>query len=124
MRVVALSSNVGESFEDVLRVAKDRGVRVPLYRDEGARVAEALGARSTPTVVVLDAKAAVRFLGWIDNERRPGDAGREPWVERALQGVLDGKTSFASRSPVYGCRITKSLFGPAPVQGSCCSVSH
>ena len=122
VRVIAVSSNAGESFLDVLRAAKERGVRVPLYRDEGGRLAEALGARSTPTVVVLDAKGTVRFLGWIDNERRPGEPGRDPWLERALGGVLDGKSSFASRSPVYGCRITRSLFDPAP--GSCCSDSH
>jgi peroxiredoxin len=122
VRILAVSSNVGESFEDALRVAKERGVQVPLYRDESGRVADALGARSTPTVVVLDAKGKVRFLGWIDNERRPGESGREPWLERALTGVLDGTTKFSSRSPVYGCRITRSLFGPAPA--SCCSVSH
>ncbi|MFL5261251.1 MAG: redoxin domain-containing protein [Anaeromyxobacteraceae bacterium] len=123
VRVVAISSNAGEEFAESLATARERGVRVSLYRDEGGKVAEALGARSTPTAVVLDAKGAVRFRGWIDNERRPGEGGREPWLERAVQGVLDGKTSFAAKTPVYGCRITKSLFDrPAP--GSCCSLKH
>src|SRR5512138_775755 len=45
-RVVAVASNAGESFEDALRVAKERGVQVPLYRDEDGSVADALGARS------------------------------------------------------------------------------
>ena len=117
VRVIAVSSNAGESFDEVLRVAKERGVRVPLYRDEGGSVAEALGARSTPTAVLLDKTGAVRFLGWIDNERLPGESGREPWLERAIQGVLDGTTSFSKRAPVYGCRITKSLFGPR----DCCT---
>jgi peroxiredoxin len=123
VRVVAVSSNAGEDFAETLATARERGVRVPLYRDEGGKIAESLGARSTPTAVVLDAKGAVRFRGWIDNERRPGEGGREPWLERAVQGVLDGKTSFAAKTPVYGCRITKSLFDkPAP--GSCCSSKH
>jgi peroxiredoxin len=123
VRIVAVSSNAGESFDDAERVAKERGVRVPLYRDEGGRVASTLGAKSTPTVIVLDAKGEVRFRGWIDNERRPGESGREPWLERALQGVLDGKTSFAAKTPVYGCRITRSLF-EKPAPGSCCSIKH
>jgi peroxiredoxin len=119
VRVIALSSNAGESFADALSAAKERRVRVPLYRDEGGRVADAFGARSTPTVVLLDAKGEMRFRGWIDNERSPGDSGREPWLDRALLGLLENK-SFESRSPVYGCRITRSLRDPPPEAGSCC----
>jgi hypothetical protein len=122
VRVIAVASNAGESLDDALRVARERGVKVPLYRDEGGRVAEALGAKSTPTAVVLDAKGAVRFLGWIDNERLPGDRKREPWLDRAVQGVLDG-SKFASKTPVYGCRITRSLFERAAAPGSCCSLA-
>ncbi|HET7788198.1 MAG TPA: redoxin domain-containing protein [Myxococcales bacterium] len=122
VRVVAVSSNAGERFADALGAAKERGVRVPLYRDEGGRVADAFGAKSTPTVVVLDAKGEMRFRGWIDNERKPGDSGREPWLDRALAGLLEGK-SFESRSPVYGCRITRSLRDPPPEAGSCCAAA-
>lgn len=120
VRVLGVSSNAGESFADVLREARERQVRVPLFRDEGGRVADALGAHSTPTVVVLDASGVVRYLGWIDNERPPSAPGREPWLEHALRGVLDGKSTFSARSPTYGCAITRSLF-PAE-QSSCCTV--
>ncbi|MEI7894580.1 MAG: redoxin domain-containing protein [Myxococcales bacterium] len=119
VRVLGVSSNAGESAADVLRVANERRVRIPIYRDDGGEVARALGARSTPTVVVLDARGNVRFLGWLDNERLPGDTGRQPWLDRALQGILDGHTDFSSRTPTYGCTITRSLFG-AP-SSSCCS---
>jgi peroxiredoxin len=120
VRVLGVSSNAGESFADVLRVATERQVRLPILRDEGGRVADALGVHSTPTVVVLDASGAVRYLGWVDNERLPGVPGREPWLERALQGVLDGKSTFAARSPTYGCTITRSWFRAE--QSSCCTV--
>jgi hypothetical protein len=116
--VFGVSSNAGEPYADVLRVARERKVRIPILRDEGGAVARALGVQSTPTVVVLDAAARTRFVGWLDNERLPGDAGREPWLDRAIQGVLDGR-AFAARTPVYGCTITRSLFGPEP--SSCCT---
>jgi hypothetical protein len=109
VRVIAVSSNAGERFDEVLRAATARAVRVPIYRDPGGRVAEAVGARSTPTVAVLDARGALRFLGWLDNERLPGDPRREPWLERAVSGVLEG-TAFGARTPTYGCVITRSLF--------------
>jgi hypothetical protein len=119
VRVIGVSSNAGESYANVVRVASERQVRIPIFRDEGGVVARALGVLSTPTVVVLDASGAVRYLGWLDNERLPGDPGREAWLDRALQGVLDGKTPFAARSPTYGCSITRSLFRPD--QSPCCT---
>lgn len=120
VRVLGVSSNAGEPFADALRVARERQVRIPIFRDEGGRVAAALGVHSTPTVVVLDASGAVRFLGWVDNEKLPGDPGREAWLDRALQGVLEGKGAFAARSPTYGCTITRSLFRAE--QSPCCTV--
>ena len=117
--VVALVSNAGESLADDLKTAVERGVRVPIYRDEGGRVARAMGARSTPTVVVLDRKGDVRFLGWVDNERLPGMEGREPWLDEALAGVLAGRNDFKKKTPTYGCIITRSL--SEPQTSPCCS---
>jgi peroxiredoxin len=118
--VVGISSNAGEPLADALRVARERGVRIPILRDEGGAVARALGVQSTPTAVVLDRAGATRFVGWIDNERLPGDPRREPWLERALRGVLDGRSAFAARTPVYGCAITRSLLDPQ--RSACCRV--
>lgn len=117
VRILGISSNAGESFDEVLRVAKERGVRLPIYRDEGGQVARALTAESTPTVIVLDGNGVIRFRGWIDNERVPDDPKREPWLDLALQGLLENR-AFADRTPIFGCTITRSL-SAAPA-GSCC----
>jgi peroxiredoxin len=119
VRVVGVSSNAGEPLAESLAAARERGVRLPLYRDEGGAVAEALGAASTPTVVVLDARGQVRFRGWLDNERLPGEPDRQPWLDQALAGLLAGRSDFTARTPVYGCAITRTLFGPKP--GPCCT---
>lgn len=120
VRAVGVVSNAGETLADARRVAAERGVRLPLYGDPDGRLAQAVGARSTPTVVVLDQRGAVRFQGWIDNERAPGERGREPWLERALDALLAGHERFAARTPTYGCAITRSLFGNEAQR--CCTV--
>ncbi|MBM4780312.1 MAG: redoxin domain-containing protein [Archangiaceae bacterium] len=120
VQVLAVSSNAGESFDDVLRVANERGVTVPLYRDDTGAIAALVNARSTPTAAVLDRTGAVRFTGWVDNERDVGADDREPWLERALDGVLGG-SSFAARTPTWGCTITRHLFTPEPQH---CSAVH
>lgn len=119
VRAVGVVSNAGETLVDARRVAAERGVRLPLYGDPDGRLAQALGARSTPTVVVLDRRGAIRFRGWIDNERAPGEGGREPWLERALEALLAGHDRFAARTPTYGCVITRSLFGDGAQR--CCT---
>jgi peroxiredoxin len=121
VRVAAISSNAGESFADVLRVARERGQRVPIFRDHDGSVAQAVEAHSTPTAVVLDGSGRLRFRGWIDNERLPGDAQREPWLEQAIDGVLEQR-DFRTRTPVYGCAISRSLW-QAP-ESACCHAPH
>ncbi len=120
VQVLAVSSNAGESFDEALRVANERGVKAPLYRDDTGAIAAFVNARSTPTVAVLDRTGAVRFTGWLDNEREVGADDREPWLERALEGVLGG-SSFAARTPTWGCTITRHLFTPEPQH---CSAVH
>jgi hypothetical protein len=122
VRVIGISSNAGESLGDVLGVAKERSVRIPIFRDEDGRVAAYVGAHSTPTVVVIDGSGKVRFRGWIDNERLPGEPGREAWLDRALSGILEHRDDFITQTPVYGCAITRSLFGAS--RCSRCSDPH
>jgi len=110
VQVLGISSNAGESFEEVKRVAKERGVRIEVFRDDSGQVAQTVGARTTPTVVVIDQSGNIRFRGWIDNERLPGDPDREAYLDNALRGVLEQRNDFPTRSPMYGCAITRSLF--------------
>lgn len=117
VRVLAVSSNADESFEDALAESTRRGLRTPLYRDDGGQLAAALGARSTPTVVVLDGSGAVRFVGWIDNEHEPGDPARQRWLEQAIDGVLTG-TRFEARTRTFGCAITRATIRE---QSPCCA---
>jgi len=113
--VLGVSSNADETFAEVKRVASARDIRLPIVRDEDGLLAQALGARSTPTVVMLDERGQTRFVGWLDNERTPGEPDREPWLELALQGVLESRSGFATRTPVFGCTIARRLFGATQV---------
>ncbi|MGM0578701.1 MAG: redoxin domain-containing protein [Myxococcota bacterium] len=107
--MLAVSSNADDDAESVARVAAERRFPLPIVRDAAARLADRLGVTSTPTTVILDRSGAVRFVGWIDNERKPGARGREPWAREALEAVLADREPAASRAPVYGCAVTHSL---------------
>jgi peroxiredoxin len=127
VQVFLVSSNADDDEASLRRAVEARGLALPVLVDWTGGLAESLGVRTTPSVVVLDRTGAVRFRGWVDNERLPGESGREPWLERALAGVLSGSGSFAAASPMYGCTITRSLGGPrtpAPGAGAAAEACH
>ncbi|MDP1829575.1 MAG: redoxin domain-containing protein [Archangium sp.] len=108
--VIEVSSNAGESLESLREAERLRSLVRPLWRDEGGLLARQLDARSTPTVVLLRRDGQVLYRGWLDNERQPGEAGREPWLELALQRfVAPGGRPALAKSPTWGCTITRSL---------------
>lgn len=105
---VEVSSNAGESLDSLREAERLRSLARPVWRDEGGLLARQLGARSTPTVVLVRRDGQVLYRGWLDNERLPGEAGREAWLESALQAFASGAPTLA-RSPTWGCTITRSL---------------
>lgn len=102
-----VASNADDDDEAVR--AADGRWPLPILRDDGAVLARHLGVISTPTVVVIDRVGRVRFHGWIDNERAPGEPGREAWLEETLGEVLAGADEATRRTPVWGCTVTRSL---------------
>ena len=110
-----ISSNAGETLESLRAAEHQRGLARVLWRDEGGLLARQLGARSTPTVVLVRRDGAVLYRGWLDNERQPGEDGREAWLESALRGFVGGGPALAT-SPTWGCTITRSLSSPLAPQ--------
>jgi peroxiredoxin len=115
VRVVGISSNAGETAEDVQRTLAARGASLEVLRDEGGALAEALGARSTPTVVLVRKDGAVLYRGWLDNERLPGEPGRVAWLEQAVAAFTEGRPG-PTTSKTFGCTITRRLGAPG---GTC-----
>ncbi len=114
LQVLYVSSNANEDRDSLERTHAERGLRLPLLVDWSGALASQLGARSTPTVVLLDRTGAVRFLGWQDNERLVGAPDREPYLERAISALLAEQPGAPTRSPTYGCPITRSLGAGVP----------
>jgi peroxiredoxin len=105
--VLGVSSNADDDLAALRESIDERGFLLPVIRDDDGSLADQLGVRSTPTTVVLDSSGAVLFVGWIDNERQPGQSGREAWLEDALRAAIAGGSTQVVEAPTYGCPLTR-----------------
>ena len=105
----AIASNVDDNPVEIRKVAEKRKFNLPFIVDPNGRFARLMGVISTPTTMMLDSKGHVRFRGWLDNERKPGQSGRKPYLHTALNKLLAKKADKLVTAPVYGCTITRSF---------------
>jgi peroxiredoxin len=111
--VVTINSNdpnlsAGDSFEEMVKRAKNKNYSFPYLFDETQAVAHAFGATNTPHVFVLQ-KAAnnfkVSYIGAIDNNSRDASSADKKYVEDAVEALLSGKDVPVTKTKAIGCSI-------------------
>ncbi|MFU8803043.1 MAG: hypothetical protein ACNA8W_04455 [Bradymonadaceae bacterium] len=103
VELFVIHANANEKVDQARRVATQRGFVVPIYRDEGTKLAVALDARITPEAIVLDSDGIV-YRGKTDGSRR---GKTENYVADAVKAWKAGATvDPASRAP-SGCPIQR-----------------
>ncbi len=113
---LAIDANVGDAEDEIAAKVKEFGIDFPVLKDPGNRVADALQAARTPEVVVLDARAKVRYRGAIDDQyvvgkRKPGPT-RE-YLRDALEALLARRPVETAATEVVGCLIERAEPKPA-----------
>ena len=105
--VLAVASNKNESPVEVRRNAENLKMPFPVLLDQDGMLAARLGATHTPSVVILDGEATLRYRGAIDNNKRPAERGRIAYVEEVLDALLAGRPTPHAESEVFGCSIKR-----------------
>jgi peroxiredoxin len=108
--VIAINPNdptqsEGDSFDEMIKVAKKKGYDFPYLVDESQAVAKSYGATNTPHAFVLTKELKVAYIGAIDdNARKPEDATKH-YVEDAVNALLVGKPISTTKVKAIGCGI-------------------
>lgn len=98
-------SDMGDSFDDMIKRAKDKAFPFPyLYDGDLQKTALAYGPVATPHCFVLDSDRIVRYAGRIDGSEKPG-TGRGEDIRNALDAVLSGKPVATPVTKVFGCSV-------------------
>jgi len=98
-------TDIGDSFEDMKKRAKDKNFNFPyLYDGDKQLAAKAYGAIATPHVFILDKDRKLRYTGRIDN----GENIKKVTIHdtrNAIEALLAGKNVPVEKTKVFGCSI-------------------
>lgn len=98
--------------------AAAHGFPGPAVFDEGAALADRLGATATPEAALVDSTGAVRYLGRIDDSTEREKVTRS-YLKEALEAVLAGQPVKNARVLAVGCRIFREeIPAAAPAPGA------
>ena len=94
-----------DSFENMKKFAKDKGIKFTYLVDETQQVAKKYGAVCTPDPFLFDKNKALVFHGRIDNAMKPEDAPTEKTMIVNIEKMLAGKKIEKDFDPSMGCSI-------------------
>jgi thiol-disulfide isomerase/thioredoxin len=98
----------GDSYEEMVKVAKRKGYDFPYLVDETQDIAKAFGATNTPHVYVLHRQGSefkVAYVGTIDNNARDENSVSKKYVEEAIDALISNKAVPTTKTKAIGCGI-------------------
>lgn len=94
-----------DSFENMVKKAKEKGLNYPYLRDETQEVAKAYGASHTPQIFLFDSERRLRYKGKIDDNWREPEKVKERYLRDAILELLEGKEVSNPETYAIGCTI-------------------
>lgn len=107
INVVGVNANSTESASDVKAHAASHNLTFMILKDNGNKLADALGAERTPEAYVLDASNKIVYRGRIDNSKNAASVTTSE-LRDALDAVIAAKPVAKTSVPAFGCSIKRA----------------
>ncbi|MBS1491518.1 MAG: thioredoxin family protein [Bacteroidetes bacterium] len=98
----------GESFDAMVKHAKEKKYDFPYLYDETQETVRQFGATNTPHVFVLNKTSngmMVAYIGAIDDNTRNAAKAKNHFVEDAVNSLLAGKEITVTKTKAVGCSV-------------------
>lgn len=110
--VVLINSNEakrteGDGFADMQARYKEKGFIGAYLMDQGHKVADAFGARTTPHVFLFNKDMKLVYKGAIDDNVAHAADVKEHWVKNAIANLADGSPIDPATTRNIGCSIKR-----------------
>jgi len=100
--------SAGDSFDEMVKLAKKKGYDFPYLYDETQATVKAFGASNTPHMFVLIKSGnqyKVAYIGAVDDNPRDGSKTSHRYVEEAVDALLSGKPVETTKTKAVGCGV-------------------
>ncbi len=97
----------GDSYADMQARYKEHKYSGAYLLDEGHKVADAFGARTTPHVFLFDKNMKLVYKGAIDDNVASAAAVKEKWLQNAINSMVAGKPVDPATTRNIGCSIKR-----------------
>jgi len=98
-----------DSFENMKKIADEKGMKFDYLVDEKQDVAKKYGAICTPDPFLFDQNRKLVFHGRIDNAMNPDDTATESTMQKNIEKYLAGEKIEKDFDPSIGCSIKWKL---------------
>lgn len=105
--VIGINANSTEPAGDVKAHAAEKHLTFPILKDNGNKLADALGATRTPEAYFLDTNNKLLYHGRIDNSRDMTQVNSSE-LRDALDLTLAGKPVEKTTANAFGCSIKRA----------------
>jgi len=96
-----------DSFTAMKNHARDAEYAMPYLVDEGSKLANACGARTTPHVYLFNADLELAYRGSIDDNVNRSEDVTERYLEVAMARMAEGKKIKTAETKAVGCSIKR-----------------
>jgi hypothetical protein len=112
MGMVLVNSNEAkregdDSFTAMKNHARDAEYTMPYVVDEGSKLANACGARTTPHVYLFNSNLELAYRGSIDDNVNRSAEVTERYLEMAMNRMAEGKKIKTAETKAVGCSIKR-----------------
>ncbi len=104
---VGIDSHHSTTVDQIKAYAEQAGKSYTILKDVDNKYADALGAKTTPEVFVVDKAGKLAYHGAFDNRQQDTQKGDKAYVADAIAAVLAGKTPDPGEAKSWGCSIKR-----------------
>lgn len=97
----------GDSFAEMQARYKEKNYTGAYLLDEGHKVADAFGARTTPHVFLFDKQLKLVYKGAIDDNVASAAQVKQRWLYNAITSTAEGKPVDPATTRNVGCSIKR-----------------
>lgn len=97
----------GDGFADMQTRYKERKYAGAYLLDEGHKVADAFGARTTPHVFLFNKQLKLAYKGAIDDNVASAAQVKERWLQNAINNMASGSPVEPAVTRNIGCSIKR-----------------